>query len=244
MSHDRRIIKAAPLPTQLADSLRERITRGDFPPGTTLPSENQLMDDYGVSRPTVRTALATLATERLIERHQGRGSTVRDTRALNAVITRTAGNPWDQLTAHGQPRPHRITADPGTAALLNIESGELIYCTDQPAVHTATGRLCTTRRYLPVLTLDGITPPPDPHGPRDAITAALTTHYPAHATHEHVRAVPPDYDERAQLHVHDGGLIQELLRVTCHTTTGRALIAEAERYNAEGLAITYPVAIP
>jgi hypothetical protein len=51
-----------------------------------------------------------------------------------------------------------------------------------------------------VLALDGITNPPDPHGPRDAITASLTAHYPTLATHEHIRALPPDYDERAQLH--------------------------------------------
>ncbi|MFW8745218.1 winged helix-turn-helix domain-containing protein, partial [Mesorhizobium japonicum] len=44
----------------LAADLRRRIAHGEFPTGTTLPAEQRLADAYGVSRSTVRNALASL----------------------------------------------------------------------------------------------------------------------------------------------------------------------------------------
>jgi GntR family transcriptional regulator len=59
---------------QLSDWLRERLTSGDFAAHDQLPSENELGDLSGVSRITVRRALATLENEGLIYRRQGLGS--------------------------------------------------------------------------------------------------------------------------------------------------------------------------
>ena len=59
---------------QLSDWLRERLTCGDYAPHDQLPSENELGELSGVSRITVRRALATLENEGLIYRRQGLGS--------------------------------------------------------------------------------------------------------------------------------------------------------------------------
>ncbi|MCI0687524.1 MAG: GntR family transcriptional regulator, partial [Sporichthyaceae bacterium] len=51
---------------QVADALREQITAGILPPASPLPSESQIIDQYGVSRPTARAAIAALRAEGLI----------------------------------------------------------------------------------------------------------------------------------------------------------------------------------
>jgi GntR family transcriptional repressor for pyruvate dehydrogenase complex len=50
----------------IADELRRRIARGDFRPGDALPSENDLTEELGYSKPTVREALRILENEGLI----------------------------------------------------------------------------------------------------------------------------------------------------------------------------------
>lgn len=56
----------------IADDLRERC-RG-LPPGTRLPSEKDLADQYGVSRMTLRQAIDVLVEEKVVNRLVGRGS--------------------------------------------------------------------------------------------------------------------------------------------------------------------------
>ncbi|HZS00156.1 MAG TPA: GntR family transcriptional regulator [Chloroflexota bacterium] len=65
-----------PLYYRLREALRERIQRGEFPPGARLPTEEELCRDYAVSRITVIRALRDLVAEGLIERRQGRGTFV------------------------------------------------------------------------------------------------------------------------------------------------------------------------
>src|SRR5258707_15489376 len=61
-----------PLYFQVYQSLLERIQRGEFPPGSFLPPERRLTEDYGVSRITIIKALDELAREQYIKRQQGR----------------------------------------------------------------------------------------------------------------------------------------------------------------------------
>lgn len=68
------------VPDEVADQLTDVIVSGEVPPGDQLPSERDLAERLGVSRPTVRAALGRLATIGLVETRQGGGSTVRDFR--------------------------------------------------------------------------------------------------------------------------------------------------------------------
>ena len=53
-----------------------RIQRGQFPGDGKLPSEKELSQSFGVSRPIVREALRRLREEGLIQSRQGAGSFV------------------------------------------------------------------------------------------------------------------------------------------------------------------------
>lgn len=63
-----------PLYLQLLTLIRHQIYTGALKEGDLLPSESQLCAQYGVSRSTVRQALAQLTEERLIIRRRGKGS--------------------------------------------------------------------------------------------------------------------------------------------------------------------------
>jgi GntR family transcriptional regulator, arabinose operon transcriptional repressor len=67
-----------PLYFQVYKSLLERIQQGEFPPGSFLPPERQLTEDYGVSRITVIKALDELVKAHYVKRQQGRGTVVTD----------------------------------------------------------------------------------------------------------------------------------------------------------------------
>ena len=65
-----------PLYKQVYDRLVLRISRGDWKPAESLPSEHALAAELGVSQGTVRKALNELEAEKLVERRQGKGTFV------------------------------------------------------------------------------------------------------------------------------------------------------------------------
>jgi GntR family transcriptional regulator len=65
-----------PLYRQVYEVLVRRIAEGTWRPGQTLPSEQALAAELGVSQGTVRKAMDSLAAENLILRRQGKGSFV------------------------------------------------------------------------------------------------------------------------------------------------------------------------
>ncbi|MFY0762432.1 GntR family transcriptional regulator [Metabacillus dongyingensis] len=66
-----------PLYVQLNDKLREKILNGELKEGEALPSENQLMQEYSITRTTIRRAVDELVKEGLVEKEQGKGVFVR-----------------------------------------------------------------------------------------------------------------------------------------------------------------------
>jgi DNA-binding GntR family transcriptional regulator len=62
---------------QLADLLRDQIVTGVLGPGDPLPSELRLAQEYGLSRTTVRQAIAILRAEGLVNVERPRGTFVR-----------------------------------------------------------------------------------------------------------------------------------------------------------------------
>jgi GntR family transcriptional regulator len=65
---------------RVEEFLRARIRSGKLKPGDPVPAESQLGEQFGISRMTVRQALARLVFEGVIERHRGRGSFVAEPR--------------------------------------------------------------------------------------------------------------------------------------------------------------------
>jgi GntR family transcriptional regulator len=72
------LFETVPIPryVQLADLMRYRIKRGVWPRGQLLPSIEKLMEEFDVSRVTVRQAAQLLAKEGLLSPQRGRGTFV------------------------------------------------------------------------------------------------------------------------------------------------------------------------
>lgn len=71
----------------LYDMLKKHISEGIYSEGDLLPSENELCRIYGMTRPTVRQALGRLENEGLINKHQGKGSIVRNPRKDIGILS-------------------------------------------------------------------------------------------------------------------------------------------------------------
>jgi len=68
---------AKPLWSQVANVLREKIKNEEYEVGDILPTEMQLIKDFGVSRITMRKALDYLVNEGYIIRQRGKGTLVK-----------------------------------------------------------------------------------------------------------------------------------------------------------------------
>jgi DNA-binding GntR family transcriptional regulator len=62
---------------QIAEILRSRIESGEYPKGTRIPTESEIVDAWEVARTTARRAIALLREQGLIETVPQRGSYVR-----------------------------------------------------------------------------------------------------------------------------------------------------------------------
>jgi GntR family transcriptional regulator len=175
-----------PLALQLADLLRAEIQEGQRRPGSQLPTESEFQHAYGVSRTTVRAALAALASEGLVLTRKGFGSYVRSRPPLRRVSSthrhashRDSGKPeFDtEALAQGQIPSRRMLLTgrgpvPGEiAAWLGMQAGEdvvirkrLQLLDDVPAVISTS--------YYPLWVADGTrleSPQALPEGPDNLI---------------------------------------------------------------------------
>lgn len=75
---------------QVYTVLSQALAEGDIAAGEALPSEPSLVRQYGVSRTTVRRALARLAAERCIVRRRGSGTFARDSVTKSASARQIA----------------------------------------------------------------------------------------------------------------------------------------------------------
>jgi len=69
----------------IVESLKERIRTGEFNPGDQLPSEQVMLKEYGVSRLTLREALARLAALGIIRVQHGKGAFVAENISISAL---------------------------------------------------------------------------------------------------------------------------------------------------------------
>ncbi|MFT5657982.1 MAG: GntR family transcriptional repressor for pyruvate dehydrogenase complex [Gammaproteobacteria bacterium] len=65
------LINKSSISKQIAEQLREAIVSGRFKIGERLPTEDELAQRYGVSRPSVREALKRLAAQNLVRARRG-----------------------------------------------------------------------------------------------------------------------------------------------------------------------------
>ncbi len=81
MKPDRRLLSPLTktrLHEEIVEQLKDRIVRGDLPPGSRLQTERELADQLEVNRTTVREALHKLESMGLVEIKHGNGIFVKD----------------------------------------------------------------------------------------------------------------------------------------------------------------------
>src|ERR1700731_3193489 len=76
---------------RVATVLRRMFIRGEITEGTMLPPESELMERFGVSRPTLREAFRVLESESLIQVQRGVRGGARVTRPRRETLARYAG---------------------------------------------------------------------------------------------------------------------------------------------------------
>lgn len=76
------------LADQVISALRSAITSGEWPVGTRIPTEPELVEQLGVARNTVREAVRALAHNGLLDIRQGSGTYVVATSELAGVMHR------------------------------------------------------------------------------------------------------------------------------------------------------------
>jgi GntR family transcriptional repressor for pyruvate dehydrogenase complex len=110
----------APKTAELIASLyRRQIVRGELRPGDTLPSEQHLMAQFGVSRPTLREAFRILEAEDLISVKRGSRGGARVTQPSLAVAARYVGLLLQvQDTTIADVYEARMVLEPACARLL------------------------------------------------------------------------------------------------------------------------------
>ncbi|SON53678.1 HTH-type transcriptional repressor YvoA [Hartmannibacter diazotrophicus] len=124
---------AAPEPIYLGlkRSIRARIEKGEWAPGARVPSENELVADFGVSRMTANRALKELAADGLIVRVKGAGSFVADRKGHSALFE--VRNIASEIAARGH--DHRadvvslaeVPATPDIADRMELDIGAPVF---------------------------------------------------------------------------------------------------------------------
>ncbi len=120
-----------PLYAQIYQALRRAIDEGEISPGSPVPSERELSEDYGVSRMTARQALRALRHEGLVFRERGLG-TFAAKRKVDVHTRNLIGFTEDMRQRGHKPSSKlihfsRVAASPDTSETLGIEPGDEIF---------------------------------------------------------------------------------------------------------------------
>ncbi|HSO97969.1 MAG TPA: GntR family transcriptional regulator [Solirubrobacteraceae bacterium] len=128
---------------RIADLLRERLTADEFPAGSQLPSEPELARSLGVSRSSLRAAIALLEADGLVRRIHGSGTYVTHRPVLHNDLSRNFGVS-DMIGTTGlepgtiREQAAREPAPEGVAAAFGVEPGTPLSVVRR--VRTAAGR--------------------------------------------------------------------------------------------------------
>ena len=115
-------VKRAKIKEQIVEQLRDQIVRGVWPPGSKIPSENELTRRLGVSRVSLREALQNLASLGLLVSRQGGGTYIKEYSGeilFSPLFPMLALDKTDVLNVLG----YRRIVEKGTAALVAEKAG-------------------------------------------------------------------------------------------------------------------------
>lgn len=242
------------LHTQISDDLRAQIVDGALQEGDQIPSESELMRDYGVSRIVVRQAVDTLAGEGLVDKIKGRGTFVRPQSPPQRRIVgdfygkRPTGSPFAASARSAGQTPEwgyesrETTASKAIADRLGIEPAAAVmrtrytfYGDDEPVMLSTSYESLDLTRGTPIEQpeagpIKGVVPRMDSIG--------------KHITHvtEDVVARAPRPAERESLRIPDGTPVLAVERtyfVADEAVETADIVVSAHRYQ-----LKYQVPVP
>jgi GntR family transcriptional regulator, transcriptional repressor for pyruvate dehydrogenase complex len=117
---------------RVADVLRKMFIRGEIAEGDMLPPESELLQQFGVSRPTLREAFRVLESQSLIEMQRGVRGGARVTRPTRQTLADYAGlimqyegvtlkDVYDARAVIETPMVVRLATDRDPAAIAKLE---------------------------------------------------------------------------------------------------------------------------
>lgn len=120
-------LKRTPLYQQVHDLLMGQIIGGAWPPGSNLPNEYALSQQFNVSIGTIRAAINLLVEKKIVARQQGRGTIVLDglSNGVRKRMTRIRLKPDGRFVAHEfkSLRTEQIDAPPTVQEVLKLIEG-------------------------------------------------------------------------------------------------------------------------
>jgi GntR family transcriptional regulator len=234
---------------EIADHLRAAIASGEFAPGSRVPSENDLMAQFGVEQPTAWRALDLLKNEGLVYAKRGSGTFVREfnpvrrvsPNRLRAEVWGTGRSIWSEDESRqvsvGDVRVTKEEAPSRVAAVLGLGADSQVwvrrrrYLVDDHPVQTATS-------YYPASLVDGspITEVDTGVGGAYARLADLG-HVPVRFREE-LRARMPTSEEADLLELHRGTPVVALVR-TAYTQADAAVEVNEMVLDASSYVLEY-----
>jgi GntR family transcriptional regulator len=222
----------ASLRYRIAESLRE--LAGELPAGARLPSEPELARSLGVSRSSLRAAIAILEADGVLRRQHGSGTYVTDQRQLRNDLSRNFGVS-EMIAAAGlrpgtvDARAAREPAPPDVAAVFEVDPGTPLSVLRR--VRTANGRrVVETTDWCREEVLD----PSELSVLRDdSIYAALAEQ--GLVIHHGVAEISPALaaaETARRLRVPRGSLLLSLFQVDC-TVLGEVVLVSLEHHLAD-----------
>jgi len=112
-------------------SIEQRIDAGGWQPGVRLPSERELVQEFGCARMTVHRALRELEAEGLIERRQGSGSYVAELHPISNLLQ--VRDIHDEIAERGHQHTTQVCsvarekASAEIAAAMRVRKGSAVF---------------------------------------------------------------------------------------------------------------------
>ncbi|MFD3378451.1 MULTISPECIES: GntR family transcriptional regulator [unclassified Streptomyces] len=210
---------------RLAQTLQGRIEDGTYPPGTRVPSENQLVQAFAMSRPTVVRALELLKRDGWLESRQGFGTIVRgrpeagerkDRRGRTALERDESQAPGRLVEVGHVPVPARVASALGLPKRAKVLVRRFLVEEDGDAVELVSS-------YFPAGLVEGTELETS-----EALSGSVREHLETrkkvrfdHVT-ERVSARLPDSGEAELLELPEGVPVLSVLVIACDTS-GQAL---------------------
>src|SRR6202046_2446871 len=119
-----------PLHAQVEKALLKSMGAGVLAPGSRLPTEDQLVESYEVSRTTIRTAIQSLVARGLVEIRRGKGTFVSQP-AITQELTELTGFVEDMQALGRQPSARlvdrrMVAASETVARQLSLRRGATV----------------------------------------------------------------------------------------------------------------------